>query len=117
MRDFLPVAGAHWRSCPVFHVRGGNMDYAVFHRMGKVGSHSVLHSLRASAPSLRIDQSHFLTPQAIEKARQKVETLSLAPELAVSLRGQLAEALRCVEEVGKRRKQGNPYCVLSGYRD
>jgi len=93
------------------------MDYLVFHRMGKVGSHSILHSLRASAPGLRVDQAHFLTPEAIARVRQLAEAPATSPETAASLRGQVEDARRCVEEIERRRRRGNPYCVLSGYRD
>ena len=34
-----------------------------------------------------------------------------------SLQVQLDEALRCRQEMDRRRKQGKPYCVVSGYRD
>src|SRR5262249_59910101 len=93
------------------------MAYVVIHRMQTVASHPIYHSLRATAPHLTMEQAHFLTPQGIEPARRRAAMSDVHPEDAASLRRQVEVALRCGEEIERRRRQGRPYCILSGYRD
>ncbi len=92
-------------------------NYVVIHRMPKVAAWSLYHSLRASLPGVRIDLSHFLTPARLAAARRAALAPGVRPDVADSLRGQIEEAVRCAEEIDRRRRAGEPYCVISGYRD
>src|SRR5262245_28010473 len=93
------------------------MNYIILHRMQKVASQTIYHSLRHAAPHLTIEQAHFLTPNAIATIRERAALPDVRPDDAASLLRQVEVAQRCGAEIERRRKLGLPYCVISGYRD
>ncbi len=93
-----------------------NCDWILIHQMGKVGSQTLEHSIRQSAPDLRVERHH----QLHEGNLKRLETAANAPgtpeATAASLRYQVVMARACAADLFGQ--PGSSYgCVLTGYRN
>ncbi len=99
----------------LFRKKHTSIRHVLVHQCGKVGSSTLVSTIRASAPALNVLQVHFITGHYLRQFRDMIGLPDTPPDFAGSTEKLLRDAEKAREIL--RDEDPREICVISGFRD